>query len=115
MHKIYGSICESKSSFDWSTFPPAAVILDRLWPKGPLALIKFSLPIHRAVVHLKEKGLCQTVKFYFAHKRSFSPENFAQKCRKLSQIIMDLIRWSGFSSVDDPDLVNKFIIINSSS
>ena len=29
----------------------------------------------------------QTEKFYFAHKRSFLPENFAQKCRKLSQII----------------------------
>ena len=37
----------------------------------------------------------QTEKFYFAHKRSFSTENFAQKCRKLSQIIMSLIRWSG--------------------
>ena len=44
----------------------------------------------------------QTEKFYFTHKRSFSPENFAQKCRKLSQIIMGLIRWSGFSLVDDP-------------
>ena len=41
----------------------------------------------------------QTEKFYFVHKRSFSPENFVQKCRKLSQINMSLIR---FSLVDDP-------------
>ena len=36
MHEIYGSICESKceSGFDWSTFPPAEVIFDWLWPKG---------------------------------------------------------------------------------
>ena len=45
---------------------------------------------------------CQTEKFYFAHERSFSPKNFAQKCRKLSQIITSLIRWSGFSLVDHP-------------
>ena len=57
----------------------------------------------------------QTEKFSFAHKRFFSPENFAQKCRTFSPIIMSLIRWSGFSSVDDPDTVNKFIIINLSS
>ena len=55
----------------------------------------------------------QTEKFYFAHKRSFSPENFVQKCRKLSQIIRCLIRWSGFSLVDDPhDYHYQFIIIN---
>ena len=46
----------------------------------------------------------QTEKFYFVHKRSFSPENFAQKCRKRLQIIMSLIRWSGFTLVDDPRL-----------
>ena len=46
---------------------------------------------------------CQTEKFYFAHKRSFSPENFAQKCRKLSQMITSLIRWSGFSLIDHPE------------
>ena len=38
-----------------------------------------------------------------------------QKCRKLLQITMSLIRWSKFSSVDDPDPENKFIIINLSS
>ena len=26
-------------------------------PKGPLVQITFSLPVHRAIVHLKEKGL----------------------------------------------------------
>ena len=57
MHEIYGSICESKckSGFDWSTFQPNAVNFDRLWPKGSLVNIIFSLPDHRAVVHLKEK------------------------------------------------------------
>ena len=80
----------------------------------------------QAVIHVKKPQiwdepygyklyLLQTEKFYFAHKRFFSPENFAQKCRKLSQIIMSLIRWSGFSSVDDPDPVNKSIIFNLSS
>ena len=46
MHKIYGLIFESKceSGFDWSTFQLTAVIFDK---------ITFSLPDHRAVVHLK--------------------------------------------------------------
>ena len=51
---------------------------------------------------LKRVPPFQTEKFYFAHKRSFSPENFEQKCKKLSQIIVSLIRWSGFSSIDEP-------------
>ena len=57
MHEIYGSICQSKceSGFDWSTFPLAAVIFDWLWPKGLIVNIKFSLPDHMAVVHLKKK------------------------------------------------------------
>ena len=37
-----------------------------------------------------------TEKFYFT-------QNFVQKCRKLSQIIMSRIRWSGFSLVDHPE------------
>ena len=59
MHKIYGSICESKCAFgfDWSTFPLTltAVIFDRLYPKDLLVNITFGLPNHRAVLHLKEK------------------------------------------------------------
>ena len=84
---------------------------------------ELAVPYSQAVIHVKKPKiwdepcghkfyLLQTKKFYFAHKRFFSPENFAQKCRKLSQII---IRWSGFSSVDDPDPVNKSIIFNLSS
>ena len=59
MHEIYGSICELKceSGFDWSTFPLTAIIFDWLWPKGCIVNTKFSLPDHRAVVHLKKKRL----------------------------------------------------------
>ena len=59
-----------------------------------------SLSIVQNSLSLLSSG--QAEKFYFAHKRSFSPQNFAQKCRKLLQIIMSLIRWTGFSLVDDP-------------
>ena len=69
MHEIYESICELKceSSFDWSTFPLTAIIFDWLWPKGCIVNMKFSLPDHKAVVHLKKKianawgspGVCQ--------------------------------------------------------
>ena len=57
MHEIYGSICELKceSGFDWSTFLLTAIIFDWLWPKGCIVNMKFSLPDHRAVVHLKKK------------------------------------------------------------
>ena len=69
MHETYGSICELKceSGFDWSIFPLTTINFDWLWPKGCIVNIKFSLPDHRAVVHLKKKnckclgqpGLCQ--------------------------------------------------------
>ena len=57
MHEIYESICELKceSGFDWSTFPLTTIIFDWLWPKGCIVNMKFSLPDHRAVVHLKKK------------------------------------------------------------
>ena len=45
----------SESGFDWSTFPLTAIIFDWLWPKGCIVNMKFSLPDHRAVVHLKKK------------------------------------------------------------
>ena len=50
-----------------------------------------------------------TEKFYFAHKRSYSPENFAQKCRKLLE--SNQVVWVQFSWWPS-DSVNKFIIIN---
>ena len=69
MHEIYESICELKceSDFDWSTFPLTAIIFDWLCPKGCIVNMKFSLPDHWAVVHLKKKianawgspGVCQ--------------------------------------------------------
>ena len=70
MLEIYGSICELKceTGFDWSTFPLTAVTFDWLWPKRCIVDIKFFLPDHRAVVHLKKKknsnawgspGVCQ--------------------------------------------------------
>ena len=46
MHEIY-----------WSTFPLTAIIFDWLWPKGCIVNMKFSLPDHRAVVHLKKKKI----------------------------------------------------------
>ena len=57
MHEIYESICELKceSGFDWSRFPLTAIIFDWLWPKT-IVNMKFSLPDHRAVVHLKKKN-----------------------------------------------------------
>ena len=57
MHEIYGSICELKceSGFDGSTFPLTANIFDCLWPKVCIVNMKFPLPDHRAVVHLKKK------------------------------------------------------------
>ena len=60
MHEIYESISELKceSGFNWSTFPPTAIIFDWLWAKGCIVNIKFSLPDHnRGVMHLKKKKL----------------------------------------------------------
>ena len=57
MHEIYESNCELKceSGFDWSTFSLTAIIFDWLWPKGVHYVnMKFPLPDHRAVMHLKQ-------------------------------------------------------------
>ena len=75
-------------------------LLDMKESKNTKKATKSAVNIFRS--YCIERLSSQTEKFYFAHKRSFSPENFAQKCRKLLQIIMSLIRWSGFSLVDDP-------------
>ena len=59
MHKIHRSICESKCEtvLIGQHSHPTAVIFDRLCSKGPLVNITFSLPDHRAVVHLRKKNL----------------------------------------------------------